>query len=138
MATNLNNIGEYIGIVPKSGFDLVEIVEKGLPAESVGLLRDKGLTFTEVSEVIIPPRTLKRRIARGENLSHEETDRLLRVARIIGFAEHVFGNRVKALLWLRDPDDRLGDRTALSILATEAGGRVVEGMLWQIAEGMYT
>jgi putative toxin-antitoxin system antitoxin component (TIGR02293 family) len=132
------NISEYIGVTPKSSFDLAEIVENGLSTDSLTLLREKGLTFSEVSEIVISPRTLKHRKTRGEPLSHEETDRVVRVARIVAQAESVFGSREKALLWLRTPDDRIGDRRPLSMLQTESGGRLVEGMLWQIDEGVYS
>jgi putative toxin-antitoxin system antitoxin component (TIGR02293 family) len=132
------NIREFIGVAPKSEFDLARIVEKGIPPESLALLKVAGLTFTEVSEIVIAPRTLKHRRARGENLSHEETDRLVRVARIVALADEIFGNHAKALLWLRTEDDRISGRRPLSMLQTEAGGRVVESMLWQIDEGVYS
>ena len=136
VSTNLN-IHPYVGISPQSEFDLAEIVEKGIPTESVAFLRDSGLTFSEVSEIVISPRTLKHRKARGENLSNEETERAVRVARMLSQAEQVFGSHDKALLWLRTADERLNNRTPLSMLPTEAGGRVVESMLWQIDDGIY-
>ena len=132
-----SNIDEYIGVVPSSDFDLAEIVEKGLPLDRLSLLKERGLTFSEVSRIVIAPRTLKHRKARGENLSHEETDRLVRVARLLALAEQVFGDRTKALLWLRTEDDRMGGRNPLSMLQTDTGGRLVESMLWQIDEGVY-
>ena len=137
MAAN-SNISEFIGITPRSEFDLAEIVERGLPLSSIDSLKERGLTFSEVAELVISPRTLKHRKARSENLSHEETDRLVRVARVVALAENTFGNSQKALLWLRAPDDRIGDRSPFSMLLTESGGRLVENMLWQIDEGIYT
>ena len=137
MSTNLI-IGEYIGVVPRSDFDLAEIVEAGLPTDNLALLRQKGLTFTEISEIVISPRTLKHRKSRGEHLSHEETDRLVRVARIVSLAENVFGDRTKAWLWLRTADERIVNRRPLSMLQSDAGGRVIESMLWQIDEGVYS
>jgi putative toxin-antitoxin system antitoxin component (TIGR02293 family) len=137
LSTNLN-IGQYIGIVPRSDFNLAEIVEAGLPTDNLAVLRQKGLTFSEISEIVISPRTLKHRKSRGEPLSHEETDRMVRVARIVSQAENVFGDHAKALLWLRASDDRIGDRTPLSMLQSEAGGRLIESMLWQIDEGIYS
>jgi len=133
-----SNLGEYLGIRPLSDFNLAEIVESGLPLDSLILLREKGLSATELAEIVISPRTLKHRKARGERLSQEETDRVVRVARIVVFAANVFGNVEKALLWLRSPDDRLANRTPLSLLQTESGGRLVETMLWQLDEGIYT
>jgi putative toxin-antitoxin system antitoxin component (TIGR02293 family) len=138
MATNYPTFEQYLGISPNSALELAEIAEKGLPTESIAYLKEKGLTFSEVSEIIISPRTLKHRKARGEQLSLEETDRMLRVARIIALAEQVFGNHEKALIWLRQTDERIKNRAPLSMLHTESGGRLVENMLWQIDEGVYS
>lgn len=129
---------EMIGLSPQSELDLARITEKGISTDSLSNLKDRGLTASEISAVIISPRTLKFRRARKESLSHEETDRVVRVARILSLAQDVFGSREKALGWLRDPDDRLGDRTPLQMLVTETGGRVIENMLWQIDEGIYS
>ena len=130
-------IEELIGETPASDFDLAQIVEQGLPTGRLSLLRDHGLTFTEVSEIVVSPRTLKHRKARGERLSDEETDRMVRVARMIALANSVFGSPRKALKWLRTESDRMGGRRPLSMLRTDAGGRLVEGRLWQIDEGMF-
>jgi putative toxin-antitoxin system antitoxin component (TIGR02293 family) len=137
MATNVS-LSEYIGVMPKSEFDLAEIVRSGLSVESLTLLKEKGLTFSEVSSLIISPRTLQHRKSRGAQLSQEEADRVVRVARILAQAQQVFGDREKALQWLRTPDDRMKDRTALSMLDTEIGGRIVEKLLWQIDEGVFS
>ena len=132
------HLGPLIGIAPTSDFNLAEIVEGGLPLASLTQLRERGLTATELSDIVISPRTLKHRKARNEPLSQEETDRAVRVARIVALAEDVFGNHDKALLWLRSPDDRLASRTPLNMLHTESGGRLVESMLWALDEGIYT
>ena len=129
---------EMIGIAPRSDFDLARITEEGISTDSLLALKDRGLTFSEISEIIISPRTLKHRKARREPLSHEETDRVVRVARILSLAEDVFASREKALMWLRMPDERLENRTPLKMLTTESGGRLVENLLWQIDEGIYT
>lgn len=81
---------------------------------SVSALKERGLMFSEISEIIISPRTLKHRKARREPLSHEETDRVVRVERILSLAEDVFASREKALTWLRMPDERLENRTPLN------------------------
>ena len=129
---------DYIGIAPASGLELAEIVEQGLPTKNLKLLKTKGLTFTEMAATVISPRTLKHRKARGENLSPVETERAVRVASIIRLAEEVFGNPGKALLWLRHTSARLNDRTPLSMLQTEAGGREIEAMLHGIAHGIFS
>jgi putative toxin-antitoxin system antitoxin component (TIGR02293 family) len=136
MATH-TALSDYIGVSPISGLALAEAVEKGLPVESLDRLRETGLTFTEMAAVI-PHRTLKHRKARGQNLSVEETERAIRVASTIALAEKTFGNPEKAMRWLRGKDDRLGDRTPLSMLKTEAGGKLIVSMLIGIDEGFFS
>jgi putative toxin-antitoxin system antitoxin component (TIGR02293 family) len=129
---------DYLGIAPASGLELAELVEKGLPIKNLDLLKARGLTFTEMANTVISPRTLKHRKARGQNLSPEETERAVRVARAIALADEVFGNRETALRWLRHHSDRLADRTPMSLLHTEAGARQIEAMLHGIAHGIYS
>ncbi len=119
-------------------FEAVMLVEKGLPLDSLDSLKEQGLTSSEIFDLVIPSRTLKHRKARGENLSPEESERLVRVSRVVSFAQYVFGDRDKSLRWLRKHDDRIGDRTHLSLTSGETGAGVIQGMLWQIAEGMFT
>jgi len=129
---------ELLKAVSQSDAALIEIAEEGLPTEAVAQLRTYGLSFTEVAEIVIAPRTLKHRKARGERLSTEETERVLRVSRIVALADQVFGDHEKALGWLRIPHPRHQDRSPLSLLRTESGGKVVENMLWQIDDGIYS
>ena len=137
MATGAN-LFSFVGLKAVSDLELALLPEKGLPLTAIQSLNDQGLTFTEISEIVISPRTLKHRKSRKEKLSSVETDRALRVARIVDLADRVFGSRRKALLWLRSMDDRLENRTPMQMLANESGGRLVESMLWQIDEGIYT
>jgi putative toxin-antitoxin system antitoxin component (TIGR02293 family) len=137
MAAN-PNVFSLVGLKAVSDLELALLPEKGLPLTTVQSLKEQGLTFSEISEIVISPRTLKHRKSRKEKLSSVETDRVLRVARIVDLADKVFGSRMKALLWLRSVDDRLDNRTPMQMLVNESGGRLVENMLWQIDEGIYT
>jgi putative toxin-antitoxin system antitoxin component (TIGR02293 family) len=137
MATN-PKVFSFIGVKPMSDLDLANLTEKGLPLATIDRLKKHGLTFTEISEVVISPRTLKHRKSRKESLSNVETERVVRVARLVELAEQVFGSREKALLWLRSSDDRLDNRSPMQMLKNEPGGRLVENMLWQIDEGVYS
>ena len=137
VATN-PKVFSFIGVKPMSDLELVNLTEKGLPLATIDRLKKHGLTFTEISDVVISPRTLKHRKSRKESLSSIETERVVRVARLVELAEQVFGSREKALLWLRSSDDRLNNRSPMQMLINEPGGRLVESMLWQIDEGVYS
>ncbi|WP_181699371.1 type II RES/Xre toxin-antitoxin system antitoxin [Chthonobacter albigriseus] len=69
-------------------------------------------------------------------LSPEQSDRAVRLARIVALAERVFANREKAFLWLRLPSEQLDGRTPFAYLTTETGARFVEEMLMRIDHGI--
>lgn len=113
------------------------LAEQGLPLSSVNVLREEGLTFGEVHGLVVPARTLKHRKEKKQPLSLEETDRALRVVKVLALADRVFGNHDKALRWLRRQNQRLEGRTPLEMLRSEVGGDLVRQMLYQIDEGIY-
>ncbi len=123
---------------PLGTYELLRLVEKGLPTDCLELLKQRGLTFTEIGQLVIPPRTLKHRKARGERLNIIESERFLRVIRVLDFGLRVFGNSTKLLNWLRAPDVEMENRPSMSLLGDEAGARLVEGQLWGIADGIFS
>jgi putative toxin-antitoxin system antitoxin component (TIGR02293 family) len=90
-----------------------------------------------MDQLVIPLRTLQHRRSRREKLSIEESDRVLRVARLLSEAESVYGSRERALAWLRRSHPRLNDRSPLETARTDTGSRMVEDLLVQIDEGMF-
>jgi putative toxin-antitoxin system antitoxin component (TIGR02293 family) len=114
--------------------ELASIVSARLPAEVIDVLAREGLTAKELA-IVAPPRTLSHRRARSERLSLDESDRVVRLARIAALAEIVFGERDRALRWLRKGLRRFNGVAPFAMLATEAGGRLVEEALIQIDEG---
>lgn len=129
--------GQWIGEHPKSEFDFARYAESGLPTEVVRIMAGHGLTATEIDSLVIPQRTLKHRRSKRQRLSPEESDRAIRVARVLGRASSVFGDEEKALRWMRRPAARFDGRSPMQMLTTEAGGRLVEEALIQIDEGMF-
>ena len=111
-------------------------IEAGLPLSFLDSLLALGVSTAEVHELVVKPRTLSHRRDKGQPLSVDESDRAVRVARIIEQAAQVFGDRDKAMRWLRKPKRRFDGRTPMDILLTETGGRLVEEMLIQVDEGM--
>lgn len=120
----------------RSDTDLARLVEDRLSTAAVAALIAHGLTEGEVHALVIPRRTLSHRKRRRERLTREESDRAVRLARLLALAEDVFGEPDKALHWVRAPKRRFGGRTPLAMLATDAGARLVEEQLYQIDEGM--
>ncbi len=122
---------------PSTESDMLRIVEGQLATAVIQRLITLGLQRAEIDSAIIPLRTLQHRRSRHEKLTVEESDRLLRVVRMLSLAESVYGNRERALTWLRKPHARLDGQTPLSLLKTDTGSRIVEELLIQIDEGMF-
>lgn len=131
-----HRIALKLGVGPlKSDLDLMRLVEKRLPVNSLESLSTHGVTNQEIYSYISPRRTLAHRRSREESLTHDESDRAVRMARITALAEEVFADDAKAGRWLRKPKARFESRTPLDLLQTEAGARIVEELLLQLEYG---
>jgi putative toxin-antitoxin system antitoxin component (TIGR02293 family) len=120
----------------RSDQDLVGLVEARLPTASLEGLRRSGLTDEEIYALVIPRRTLTHRRARREALSLEESDRAVRIARLAALTEQVFGDAARGWRWLRATKRQFLGRSPLQLMATEAGARLVEELLYRVDEGM--
>jgi putative toxin-antitoxin system antitoxin component (TIGR02293 family) len=110
---------------------------RGLPFQAFeAVSANYGLPKPAVSRVLrVPERTLMRRKRRAL-FPVDESDRLVRLARIAALAEDVLGRRDKAGRWLQKPNRALGGATPLEQLDTELGARQVEQILGRIGHGV--
>ena len=116
--------------------DLIAAVRAGLPVSAVDEALASGrVTAAELDRLAIPRKTLAHRRAKGR-LTSDQSDRLLRVLRIVTEAETTFADRTRAGIWLRRPTTVLGGEAPLDLLDTEIGARQVETLLGRIAHGI--
>jgi putative toxin-antitoxin system antitoxin component (TIGR02293 family) len=131
-------IANWLGVRPlRSEGQVLQVVEEQLPTSAINKLLALGLTRQEIDTLVIPLRTLQHRRSKREKLTIEESDRVLRVVRLLSQAETVYGSRERALAWLRRPATRLDNRMPLDLMRTDTGARIVEEVLVQIDEGMF-
>jgi uncharacterized protein (DUF2384 family) len=107
-----------------------------LPAAVIRGIEREGIEPQEVERIIGPRDELPKLVDGHETLSPDQTDRAIRLADIVRLAEHVFGKREKAFLWLRCPNPELGNRQPLECLSREPGARAVEEALHRIDYGI--
>jgi putative toxin-antitoxin system antitoxin component (TIGR02293 family) len=130
------------------GADVLQMVERRFETSIMDRLLRLGFDKAELSAVVIPARTLQHRRSRKERLTVEESDRVIRLLRVLRLAEEVYGSRERALEWLREPKANLdpalrnvlfakGGRVPMTMLNTETGARMVEELLYQISEGVF-
>lgn len=115
---------------------LRETVKAGLPYASLEALIGKfGLAREEAAAALhLPQRTIARR-KKEQKLQADESDRLLRLARITAQAAVTLGNEEKAVRWLRRPNRALGNQAPLDLVDSDIGTRQVEEVLGRIDHG---
>lgn len=119
--------------------ELIHRIQKGLPfSELVALQKRIDLPFEQLAaKLSISRSTLQRRKNAGR-LSSDESDRVLRFARLLEHATDVFGDVDKARAWLKHPQYGLGGAVPLDYAETEIGAREVDNLLGRIDYGVYS
>lgn len=115
--------------------DLAQVVQARIPEQAVAALQGTSFSDREIERFVIPARTRRYRRERKEPLTIEESDRLVRLARVQALAEDVFGDAEKANKWLRQGLGILNGQAPLELAKTDAGVRVVEQILGKIDWG---
>jgi putative toxin-antitoxin system antitoxin component (TIGR02293 family) len=121
----------------ESESDVVRAVTAGLPASTFRHL-------TEVLDVgyalVGSESTIRRRLQDDAPFSTDESERMVRIARLFAQAVELFGDEAQAKAWLAAPGPYLSGSPPLSPLelaVTDAGARMVEGMLLRTAHGIF-
>ncbi len=110
---------------------------KGIPAHTVRHLESRGLRREDI-RMIIPDRTLERRIAADEMLKPEEADGLARLLRVVAHARRVFDKPGTPEMFLHSPLPVLGNQIPIQMARTELGAREVETILIRIEHGVHS
>jgi len=134
----LRRLAELLALTraPKQERELAEIVAKRIVPEAIDRLARAGVPPRHL-DFIIPPRTLSHRKSKGERLTLDESDRAMRVARLLALADAVFGDHTKALVWLGAPAGLFAGKSGFELMISEAGARLVEEALLRIDEGYF-
>jgi putative toxin-antitoxin system antitoxin component (TIGR02293 family) len=131
----------YVALLGLRSYDALAVyrhVRKGLAYSALARFqRNTGLPSTVISRLVqIPARTLTRRKAEGK-LAPEESDRLVRAARVFGRAMELFeGDGSAAGSWLSVPQPALGGMVPLELAGTEVGATEVEGLIGRLEHGI--
>lgn len=118
---------------------LVSHVRNGITVTKVSAVADyAGVEPKVINRIIkLPERTAARKKAEHKPLDTEQSDRLARIARILGLANHVLESKEAAQRWLNKPNRVLG-AAPLDLLDTDIGTEQVESVLTRIEYGVYS
>jgi putative toxin-antitoxin system antitoxin component (TIGR02293 family) len=97
-----------------------------------------GLRPAKIGSLVnINEKTLERRLKAHARLKPDESERVVRLMRIISLATAALESEAHAREWLNRPLRELGGRTPLQMTATEPGAREVERVLGRIEHGIF-
>jgi putative toxin-antitoxin system antitoxin component (TIGR02293 family) len=131
----------YVTLLGLSTYEsaaLRERVEAGLSYQALEKVRQAlDVSTAELADFIwVSTRTLARR-KESKRLEPDESDRLVRLARIIGLALRLFeGDLAQTRHWLLASNVALGDEAPLRMATTEVGAREVEHLIGRLEHGI--
>jgi putative toxin-antitoxin system antitoxin component (TIGR02293 family) len=115
----------------------IELIDRGLPWTNVQALADAlEVTLDKLARLLDVPLATFYRRKRNRRLSKQESDRLIRFARLWWLANDVFENEAGARTWLKTPQFGLRGAVPLELAVTEAGAHEVEELLRRIDYGV--
>jgi putative toxin-antitoxin system antitoxin component (TIGR02293 family) len=119
--------------------ELIRQIQKGLRFSELETLQNSlHMPFEQLAaKLAISRSTLQRRKAAGR-LSPDESDKVMRLSRLLEHATNVFGDIEKARAWLKHPQYGLGGAIPLDYAETEIGAREVDDLLGRIDYGVYS
>ena len=129
-----------LGLETSETRDLLQRVEDGLEFRQLEHFQRRiALPLQAVADLVrISPRTLSRRKEQGRLLP-DESDRLLRIARVFGRAIDLFEGDVEAARhWLSSPQAALGGAVPLEWTRTDLGSREVENLIGRLEHGVFS
>jgi putative toxin-antitoxin system antitoxin component (TIGR02293 family) len=133
----------YVILLGLNRFDypgIIEEVEKGLPyAAFERLQKNTGFTNEQLADVLqIPRRTMARRKTSGR-FAFDESDRLVRLARVYAKALYLFdGDASETTRWFLTIRRALRGVTPLEMTRTSVGALEVENLIGRIEHGVFS
>ena len=135
-----SDVESLLGLKAKGVPELLDQVKTGLQYNSLeNFVRKTHFPREEAFNLVrISARTLARRKEKGR-LSPEESDRLVRAARIVSLTLRLFeGNSDAANRWLKTSQPALGGATPIEYAQTEIGAREVEALITRLEHGVFS
>ncbi|WP_353108212.1 MbcA/ParS/Xre antitoxin family protein [Salinisphaera dokdonensis] len=112
-------------------------VRNGLPGTCARYLRENSGVPKRLFDQVVPRTTLiSAGKSKSKRLSKHASEVVLRVARIIAFAEDTFGDQDRAMNWLNNPNHVFEGQAPITLADTESGTEWVEQVLGRMMYGI--
>jgi putative toxin-antitoxin system antitoxin component (TIGR02293 family) len=143
MATLPENVFEVLG--GRSVFGarkpteaaLIQAIRGGLPRAALEAVAGQLNSPSNLNALLSASKRTFARRKKQARLTVGESDRLVRLARLLARAVTVFGTREKAVAWLEQPNRALRNLAPLSLMDTDVGALEVGAVLTRIEHGVF-
>lgn len=136
----MTTIARHLSLPLDNDLELAKRVESGIPATATRLLMEAlnlGSIARTAALLQMSAKTAERRVRAKSRLSPEESERTVRLIRIVNRAECVLENEENARQWMARPLAVLGGKSPLEMSRTEPGARAVEQALGRLEHGVF-
>lgn len=119
--------------------EIVKAIRRGVPAAAFALVAAavRLPRATLARKLGLAQRTINRKAKDRARLSAEESEKLMRVARVHNLAKRIFTDDDAIAQWLVNPAPGLRSVAPIDLLDTDVGAREVEALLHGIAHGNF-
>jgi len=114
-----------------------QTIKEGVTGSTVRELIGAGRLRRSDVQMVIPARTLDRRLSGNQTLKIDEADAIARLVRVRDHALRVFEAEDAAEEWLTLANPELGGEIPIEMARTDIGGREVEAVLGRIEHGIH-
>ncbi len=114
-----------------------QTIKKGVTASTIRELIGAGRLRRSDVQMVIPARTLERRLSGNQMLKIDEADAIARLVRVRDHAREAFEDDDVAEEWLSLPNPELGGEIPIKMARTDVGARDVEAVLTRFEHGVY-
>ena len=131
---------DWLELKEVSPLKIISAIDVGLPFSRFESLQAViGLPANQLAAAIKLPASTMARQKKVGHLTSDQSERLVRLARITEMAFDLFeGDADAARRWLKAPRDVLGGNTPLQMVATEIGAREVENLIGRLQDGVFS
>jgi len=120
-------------------FDLIELCDCGIPKVALtNLATYLQLSLNQMAQILpISERTIQR-YETAELFDRPISEQILHIARVAARGSQVFGDKMKFLSWLRQPNTALANQTPLDLLKSRFGTDMVLDELGRMEHGVFS
>lgn len=128
----------FASIIHGSPVEVIKRTREGLPASVFGEISTYlDMPQTQLYDAVgVSRSTMAARIKANQHLSSSESDKVIRIAKVLERAADVLGDSDQARIWLRREIRSIGGVPPITLLDTEAGYELVLDTLGRIEQGI--